>query len=155
MKGFLKKPPLFPFFRRKNRDFPKNLLPKIRTKTVPGPHSKKMTETLRRFECPQITFVSESFPVFLKKASGINLTDVDGNRYIDLTSAFAVSGIGHGSQAVLRAVKEQSARMIHGMGDVHPNEVKILLAKRLAEITPGNLSQTIFSSTGLRPWNRP
>ena len=38
--------------------------------------------------------------------------------------------------------------MIHGMGDVHPNDLKVALAKRLSEITPGNLNQTIFSSTG-------
>ncbi len=115
---------------------------------MPGPHSVKLTEALKRFECPQITFVNEHFPVFLKKAFGCNFTDVDGNRYLDLTSAFAVANIGHGSPAVLKAVKEQSKLMVHGMGDVHPNEVKILLAKRLSEITPGNLNQTIFSSTG-------
>jgi 4-aminobutyrate aminotransferase-like enzyme len=56
--------------------------------------------------------------------------------------------IGHTSPAVLKAVKEQSRFMIHGMGDVHPNEVKVLLGKKLSEITPGNLSMSIFSSTG-------
>ncbi len=144
----IKKPRFFPFFQKKQSPLPKNFLPKIRTKTVPGPASKKLTESLKRFECPQITFVSETFPVFLKKAFGINMIDVDGNRFIDLTSAFGVSGVGHGSPAVLGAVREQSKFMIHGMGDVHPNEVKVLLAKRLSEITPGNLNQTIFSSTG-------
>ena len=139
----------FPFsFKKKKDTLPKNRLPKIRTKTVPGPRSVKLTELLKRFECPQITFVNEHFPIFLHKASGCNFTDVDGNRYLDLTSAFAVTGIGHNSPAVLKAIKEQSKFMMHGMGDVHPNEVKGLLAKRLSEITPGNLNQTIFSSTG-------
>ena len=106
-----------------------NLHPKIRTKTVPGPKSQKIAESLKRFECPQITFVNENYPVFLEKASGCNLTDVDGNRYLDLTSAFGVAGIGHTSPAVLKAVKQQSRLMLHGMGDVHPNEVKVLLQK--------------------------
>ena len=120
----------------------------MRGKTFPGPQSVKLTESLKRFECPQITFIGGAFPVFFKKASGMNITDVDGNRYLDLTSAFAVTGLGHGSPAVLRALNEQAKLMMHGMGDVHPNEVKVLLAKRLSEITPGNLNQTIFSSTG-------
>ena len=135
-------------FKKKKNPLPKNFLPKIKTKSVPGPQSVKLAESLRRFECPQITFVNENFPVFLQKAFGCNFTDVDGNRYLDLTSAFGVSSIGHNSPAVLKAMKEQSKWMIHGMGDVHPNEVKVRLAKRLSEITPGNLNQTIFSSTG-------
>ncbi|MBI4352864.1 MAG: aspartate aminotransferase family protein [Candidatus Omnitrophica bacterium] len=139
---------LFAFsFKKRPPSFPKNFLPRMRTK-VPGPQSVKLTELLRRFECPQITFVNQSSPVFFKKAAGVNITDVDGNRYVDLTSAFGVSGIGHTAPAVLQAIKEQTKFMIHGMGDVHPNEVKVLLAKRLSEITPGNLNQTIFSSTG-------
>jgi 4-aminobutyrate aminotransferase / (S)-3-amino-2-methylpropionate transaminase / 5-aminovalerate transaminase len=144
----IKKPGFFPFFKKKPEPLPKNLLPKIRTKSVPGPESKKMAESLRRFECPAITFVNDFFPIFIKKAHACNMTDVDGNRYLDLTSAFAVSGVGHTSPAVARAMREQSHLMIHGMGDVHPNEVKVLLAKRLSEITPGNLNQSIFSSTG-------
>lgn len=149
MKTLIKKPKFFPFlFNKKKNAFSKNFLPKIRTKTVPGPQSQKLTESLKRYECPQITRINENFPVFLKKAFGLNFIDVDGNRYIDLTSAFSVANIGHGSAAVLDVMRRQAREMMHGMGDVHPNEVKALLAKRLSEITPGNLNQTIFSSTG-------
>ncbi len=127
---------------------PKSLLPKIRTKNLPGPESLKLTEQLKRFECPQITYIGGIFPLFLKKAYACNLYDVDHNRYLDLCSAFAVTNIGHSHPAVLKALREQSRDMMHGMGDVHPNEVKVALAKKLSEITPGNLNQSIFSSTG-------
>ena len=150
MKLSIKRPSFFPFrFKgKKKEDLPKNSLPKIRTKTIPGPKSQELRELLKRFECPQLTFMGDPYPVFFKKASSCNILDVDGNRFLDLVSCFSVVNIGHGSKAVARAMKEQSRRMIHGMGDVHPNEVKVLLAKRLSEITPGNLNQTIFSSTG-------
>ena len=144
----LKKPSFFPFFKKKSKDSFKNLLPKVRLKVFPGPKSQKLTAELRRFECPQITYVGGSFPVFFKKAQGLNITDVDGNRYIDLTSAFAVTSIGHTHKVIQKALADQSKDMIHGMGDIHPNEAKVLLAKKLSEITPGNLNQTIFSSTG-------
>lgn len=144
-----KRPRLFPFaFKKKTDELPKNHLPKIRSKAVPGPQSVKLAETLKRYECPQITFINESFPVFFDKASGANITDVDGNRFIDLTSCFGVTGVGHANKTVVEAMHRQSMKMTHGMGDVHPNAVKVELAQRLAEITPGNLSQTIFSSTG-------
>ncbi len=141
---------LFPFFSKKKKtdELPPNQLPKIRTKTVPGPQSLKLTESLKRYECPQITYVGDGFPVFFDRAQGANVWDSDGNRYLDLTSFFGVMGVGHSSKEVIDAVRRQAGKMIHGMGDVHPNEVKVALAQRLAEITPGNLSQTIFSSTG-------
>jgi 4-aminobutyrate aminotransferase-like enzyme len=141
----------FPFRKKSGADepkLPKSRLPKVKLKVFPGPHSVKLTELLKRYECPQVTFVGGAFPVFFKKASACNIFDVDGNRFLDLTSAFGVTGLGHGAPAMLRAIKRQSRLMVHGMGDVHPNEVKVMLAKRLSEITPGNLNQTIFSSTG-------
>ena len=145
----LKKPDFFPFsFKKKPKPLPKSLLPKVRGKHFPGPESVKLTAELKRFECPQITYVGGVFPVFFKKAHACNFYDVDGNRYLDLTSAFGVTGLGHGHPAVLRALREQSRHMMHGMGDVHPNEGKVQLARKLSEITPGNLNQSIFSATG-------
>ncbi|HXV18746.1 MAG TPA: hypothetical protein VD883_01575, partial [Candidatus Omnitrophota bacterium] len=91
MADLVKKPRFFPFvFKKKEEPLPKNLLPKIRTKTVPGPKSQKLTESLKRFECPQITFTNDNFPVFFERAHGVNLYDADGNRYLDLCSSFAV-----------------------------------------------------------------
>ncbi len=149
MKPLIKKPKFFQFpFNKKKDTLPKSQLPKVRSKTFPGPESVKFTTELKRFECPQITYVGGAFPVFIKRAQACNLWDVDGNRFLDLSSAFAVVNLGHGHPAVLKAVQEQSKSMMHGFGDVHPNEVKVQLAKKLSEITPGNLNQTIFSSTG-------
>ena len=145
----IRRPSFFPFvFKRKKDSLPKSLLPKVRTKTLPGPKSLKLVESLKRFECPEVTFIGDPFPVFFKEAFACNLTDVDGNRYLDLTSCFAVSSLGHGHPAILEAMRKQSRRMIHGMGDVHPNEVKILLAQKLSEISPQGLNQSIFSTTG-------
>lgn len=146
---FIQKPKLFQFqFKKKPAQLPQSLPPKIKTKSLPGPESVKWTAELKRFECPQITFIGGAFPIFFKKAQACNLYDVDGNRFLDFCSAFAVAGIGHSHQAVQRALSEQAKLMMHGFGDVHPNDVKVQLAKKLSEITPGNLSQTIFSSTG-------
>lgn len=145
----IKKPLFFRFpFKKKTDKLPKSKLPWMRSKELPGKRSAKLAAELKRFECPQITYQGGVFPVFMERAQACNLFDVDGNRYLDLTSAFGVTGLGHAHPAVLRALRDQSRRMMHGLGDVHPNGVKVALARKLAEITPGNLSQTIFSSTG-------
>ncbi|MCG3175743.1 MAG: 5-aminovalerate aminotransferase DavT [Candidatus Omnitrophica bacterium] len=139
----------FPFaFKKSPKPLPKNQAPRVRSKTLPGPQSQKLAEQLKRYECPQVTYVGGVFPVFLHKGKGANLFDLDGNRYLDMTSSFGVCSLGYGNTAIIEAVRRQSLDMLHGMGDVHPNAVKIELAKKLAEITPGNLSQSFFSSTG-------
>lgn len=84
----------------------------------------------------------------LKKGSGMHLWDIDKNRYLDFTSCFGVAALGHRPKKVQHALREQSAKLIHGMGDVHPNESKIKLLGLLATILPYRRPNILFSSTG-------
>jgi len=125
-------------------------LPKLPslTTSIPGPESKRLAKELRKFECPQITYIDKDFPVFWQSAEGCSIQDVDGNVYVDLTGAFGVANCGHNNPAIIKAAKKQMDTLTHGMGDVHPNPLKIDLARAIAEITPGNLTLSIFSSSG-------
>lgn len=115
---------------------------------VPGPRSRELTKALRSFESRNVTFVDRDFPIFWESASGATVTDVDGNRYIDLTGAFGVANTGHSNPYVAAAIADQAARLMHGMGDVHPTEVKVQLLEALARIAPGDLGKTFLASTG-------
>lgn len=115
---------------------------------VPGPRSRELTPALRSFESRNVTFVDGDFPIFWESASGATVTDVDGNRYIDLTGAFGVANTGHSNPYVAAAIHDQAVRLMHGMGDVHPTEVKVQLLETLAKITPGDLGKTFLASTG-------
>jgi 4-aminobutyrate aminotransferase-like enzyme len=122
-------------------------LEELRT-TVPGPRTRELARGLQTFESRNVTFVDTRFPVFWHQASGATVTDVDGNRYIDLTAAFGVANTGHCNSRVAAAIGEQAAALMHAMGDVHPTQVKVQLLETLARITPGNLSKTFLCSTG-------
>ena len=115
---------------------------------VPGPRSLELAQSLARFESRGVTYLAKDFPVFWESASGALITDVDGNRYIDLTAAFGVANTGHSNPYVAAAIADQAVRMIHGMGDVHPTEVRVQLLEKLAEITPAGLEKTFLCSTG-------
>jgi 4-aminobutyrate aminotransferase-like enzyme len=125
------------------------MLPERRT-AIPGPKSLELAEQLRRSENPNITFLDplRRFPVFWERAEGCLITDADGNTYLDLTAAFGVAAVGHGNSAVVAAIQEQAATLIHGMGDVHPSGVKVRLAEEIAERTPGDLGFVIFGLNG-------
>ena len=122
-------------------------LEELRT-PVPGPRTRELARGLQSFESHNVTLVDERFPVFWESTNGATVTDVDGNRYIDLTAAFGVANTGHSNPRVAAAISEQACRLMHAMGDVHPTAVKVALLEKLAQITPGDLGKTFLTSTG-------
>jgi len=127
------------------------MLPKLTTQ-IPGPRSRLLGEQLGRYESKNITFVSDEFPIFWDSAEGSNVWDVDGNCFLDLTSAFAVSSLGHRNPKIIKALSSQANKLLHGMGDVHPTELKVELCKKISEITferwTGKVGKSILSSSG-------
>ncbi len=115
---------------------------------VPGPYSRNLAALLRTYEAPGVTYLGDDYPVFWASASGATVTDVDGNRYLDLTSAFGVAATGHTNPHVVEAIAAQAQRLMHGMGDVHPTEVRTKLLLRLSELAPGDLTKTYLSTSG-------
>jgi len=131
-------------------------LPQLTTE-IPGPLSRKWVDSLSRTECPAITARRsrrseaggvDQDPIVWEAGSGANIRDVDGNVYVDITSSFAVAGIGHSHPVVAEAAAEQARTLPHAMGDVYPARVKIALAERLAQIAPGDLEVSIFGMSG-------
>ena len=127
------------------------MLPELIT-PIPGPRSLALAEKLRRHESRNVTFLAEDFPVFWQRADGVNVWDADGNRFLDLTSAFGVSGLGHTNAAVRAALVAQSGELLHAMGDVHPTELKAELCARLSALTferwGAGDGKTVLSSSG-------
>ncbi|NOX99442.1 MAG: aspartate aminotransferase family protein [Verrucomicrobia bacterium] len=110
------------------------MLPEIHTK-IPGPKSIALAARLAAHECRNVTFMNKDFPVFWLKAEGNNVWDVDGNRYLDFTSAFGVTGLGHSPPEVVTALTSQATELIHGMGDVHPTELKVAVCEKISQMT--------------------
>jgi 4-aminobutyrate aminotransferase-like enzyme len=108
------------------------MLPKIHT-AIPGPRSLELARRLGASESRNVTFTSPEWPVFWKRAEGVNVWDADGNRFLDLTAAFGVASLGHG--ATSPAMIAQAGTLLHAMGDVHPTAVKVELCERLSAIT--------------------
>ncbi len=127
------------------------MLPALVTE-VPGPRSRELARRLRAVESRNVTYVDREFPVFWERAEGTNVWDADGNLFLDFTAAFAVAGLGHNAPPVQAAMVEQSARLIHGMGDVHPTELKVRLCEELGAVTFGRWlgqpGKTILTNAG-------
>ncbi len=116
---------------------------------VPGPRSRALTERLAAVESRNVTCTVPAPPIFWERALASNVWDVDGNRYVDLTAGFGVANAGHGHPRVVDAVTDQSERLLHAMGDVHPADAKVALLEALALRYPGGVpARAVLGSSG-------
>ena len=131
-------------------------LPNIRSE-VPGIKARSFIDQLAQTECPALTARrarrSEASganhdPIVWTKAQGVNVYDVDGNRYVDLSSGFGASSIGHAHPDLVASIQEQSQTLLHALGDLHPSDVKIELLQRLQELSPFPDARVILSLSG-------
>jgi len=99
-------------------------------------------------ESRNVTFLGEGSPVFWEEAFGCTVRDVDGNQYLDLTAAFGVALAGHSHPRITAAIADQADRLVHGMGDVHPPELKLALLERLTAVAPWKNARVVLASSG-------
>ncbi|MDQ1680846.1 MAG: 4-aminobutyrate aminotransferase / (S)-3-amino-2-methylpropionate transaminase / 5-aminovalerate, partial [Frankiaceae bacterium] len=76
-------------------------------------------------------------PVFVERAGGGIIRDVDGNSLIDLGAGIAVVSVGNAHPAVVAAVQRQVEAFTHTCFMVTPYESYVSVAERLADVTPG------------------
>lgn len=116
---------------------------------VPGPRSRELAARLAKVESRNVTCLAPVGPIFWERASGANVWDVDGNRFVDLGGGFGVANVGHGHPRVIEAITRQSARLLHAMGDVHPPGVKVALLEALVAHFPGGEpARAVLGSSG-------
>jgi adenosylmethionine-8-amino-7-oxononanoate aminotransferase len=90
----------------------------------------------------------EEKPLVIERGEGTDLIDADGNRYIDGTSSLWCNVHGHRHPVVDQAIRDQLDRVAHStmLGLTH--EPGAVLAARLAELAPGQLSRVFYSDSG-------
>jgi len=88
-------------------------------------------------------------PIFVKRAKGALIEDVEGNEYIDFGGGIGVVNVGHCNEKVVAAIKSQADQYLHTCFHVSMYEPYIELARQLNEITPGDFpKKTFFVSSG-------
>ncbi|OBI86109.1 4-aminobutyrate--2-oxoglutarate transaminase [Mycobacterium asiaticum] len=102
---------------------------------IPGPASLELN---KRRTAAVSHGVGITLPVFVARAGGGIVEDVDGNRLIDLGSGIAVTTIGNSSPPVVEAVRRQVAEFTHTCFMVTPYEQYVAVAEQVNRITPGS-----------------
>lgn len=101
---------------------------------IPGPRSQELAA---RRAAAVSAGVSSVLPVYVSRASGAVIEDVDGNVLVDLASGIAVTSVGASAPEVVAAVAAQAADFTHTCFMVGPYEEYVALCEALARVTPG------------------
>ena len=75
-------------------------------------------------------------PIFVDRAEGARIWDVDGREYIDFAGGIGCANVGHSLPAVVEAVHEQVDRYLHQCAMVGMYEPYVEVCRRLAELSP-------------------
>jgi 4-aminobutyrate aminotransferase/(S)-3-amino-2-methylpropionate transaminase len=113
---------------------------------IPGPKSQELHA--RRTKVVSAG-VSSALPVYIERANGAVLVDVDGNQFIDFGAGIGVTTIGHTEASVVEAAASQLQDVIHTLFTITPYEEYVRVAELLAEHTPGtHEKRTVLVNSG-------
>ena len=92
--------------------------------------------------------LAKATDLIMESGKGCYMTDINGDEYLDFVQGIAVNALGHCHPKVVQAVIDQTQKLMNGSFNLvnFPNTLE--LAKRLSEVTPGNLNSIFFSNGG-------
>jgi 4-aminobutyrate aminotransferase / (S)-3-amino-2-methylpropionate transaminase / 5-aminovalerate transaminase len=113
---------------------------------IPGPRSLELQK--QREECVP-RGVGSILPVFVRRASGAVIEDVDGNQLLDFAGGIGCQNAGHCPPGVVAAVQRQAEKFFHTCFMVTPYEGYVQLAQELNRRAPGTFpKKTFFVNSG-------
>ncbi|MBS7619219.1 acetyl ornithine aminotransferase family protein [Candidatus Bathyarchaeota archaeon] len=116
-------------------DYPKIIV------TPPGPKAQKIVERDKNVISPSF---GRAYPLVIDHGEGCIVTDVDGNKFIDLNSGLACLNVGHQHPKVLSSIKAQVDKFLHYSYTDFYYESVVELSEILESIVPGSFKKKFF-----------
>jgi len=92
-------------------------------------------------------YAPENFTLFVKEVDGCHVTDIKGKRYLDAFASLMYRNVGYGRKEIVDAIYEHLQQLSSCVGTA-PTIPQIRLAKKLADMTPGDLSVVFYGNNG-------
>ena len=86
------------------------------------------------------------YPVVLTRGKGVFLYDIDEKRYLDFVSGLGVNALGHAHPRIVKAIREQAAKLIH-VSNLYYHEYQGPLAEKLCTLSADS-NRAFFSNSG-------
>jgi acetylornithine/N-succinyldiaminopimelate aminotransferase len=85
------------------------------------------------------------YPIVLTRGKGVFLYDLDDRRYLDFVSGLGVNALGHAHPRIVKAIREQAAKLVH-VSNLYYHEYQGPLAEKLCALS--GLNRAFFSNSG-------
>src|ERR1700682_5218650 len=86
-------------------------------------------------------------PLVADRGSMPYVWDGERRKYLDFFCGIFTVSVGHANPRITGPIKEQVDRLQH-LSTLYPNEAIVALAEKVAQITPGALQSSFFTSSG-------
>ena len=106
-------------------------------------------EAIQAAEAKLLLPTYERNPIQFVDGEGMYLIDENGDRYLDLLSGIGVNALGYGHPAIIRAIEQQSRKLVH-ISNLYFHQGQAELALRLTEKT--GLDRAFFCNSGTEAW---
>jgi len=112
---------------------------------LPGPKAQALLARDRQVTTPSYP---RDYPFAIAKGRGVEVWDVDGNRFLDFMSGIGVASTGHAHPQVVQAIKDAADDFLHISSD-YWHERMTRLAERLNALNPvGEPAQVLLCQSG-------
>jgi predicted acetylornithine/succinylornithine family transaminase len=119
--------------------------------TAPAATSSSTTlEQIAERERQFLLATYSRYPVVLSRGKGVFLFDIDGKRYLDFVSGLGVNALGHAHPRIVKAIRDQAAKLIH-VSNLYYHEYQGPLAEKLCALAGGSSGEkfrAFFSNSG-------
>jgi 4-aminobutyrate aminotransferase-like enzyme len=88
-----------------------------------------------------------SDPLPLERGQMQHVWDIEGKRYLDFFGGIVTVGVGHSNPRITGPVKAQMDKLGH-TSTLYPHQTMVELAEKIAQITPGKLEKSFFTTSG-------
>lgn len=119
-------------------------LPILKT-AIPGPLSSELIKSYNKYVAKGVSHYTD---VFVKKAHGAVVEDVDGNLFLDFAAGIGVVSIGHTQDEMVNAIKEQAGKYIHVSANILLYEPYLRVCEKLSQIAPVQDAKCILVNSG-------
>src|SRR5579862_252167 len=90
------------------------------------------------------------YPIVLTRGKGVFLWDIEDKKYLDFVSGLGVNALGHAHPRIVKAIREQAAKIVH-VSNLYYHEYQGPLAEKLCGLAGGSSGQkfrAFFSNSG-------
>ena len=117
----------------------------MQMQNLPGPRAR---EIIHRDQSVVSRSYPRAYPFVMDYGRGVEVWDVDGNRFLDFAAGIAVANVGHTNPEVVQAIRKQAMIGLHSAFPDFHAELPLQFIEKLLRFMPKGFHRAFLSNSG-------